>query len=794
MLGAAVNTGRRAMDAASLEDGFQVGDWLIEPGTSCARLPPHRTVELTAPQLRLLFALARRHGEAVDRHTLRHAAGDDQPLSEEGLLALIGTLRELFGDRPRQPRYIASVGTDAYALVAHFQLVPPRPAGDHTARHGVTARTQALVGELRRRHVFKMGASYLVGVWIVLQVAQVTFAPLKFPDWWMSALTILAVVGLPIVVALAWTYEITPRGIVLDSGSNGAGTVRRPRARQSIAPVIVAGVVLMAAVTGFAWWRSIRAPADAQAAIAPEPKSIAVLPLVDMSPAGGSGYLGDGLSEELATRLAQVPGLRVAARTSAFAFRGQSIDVRRIGQTLGVRHVLEGSVRRDGDRVRVTVQLIDTHSGFHLWAGNFDRAWRDVLSVQDDVAHAVTESLKVMLAQDDVHVAAAPAPGGFDARALDPYLAGLALLRRSGDLSVLDEAAQQFSDAVRVDPQFGRAYAGLCETRVTRYRRTRDPADLEAAETACQKALDVSPGLVESERALAGLYVTSGRYGTALDMYRALLDRDPRNADTHIGLGQALEGLGKLAEAETSLRRATETEPSYWSAHNALGGFLFAQGRIEEAIAEYRRVVDLVPQSASAQNNLGAALFMQGDLAGAIGTYERSLALEPSRSAYSNLGSAYYYAGRFEDAVTVYGKATEAAPNDQTLWGNLADAQWQIGARRQQARKSYVQAIRLGERDLKLGPADPMLLAQLGYYHCRIGDCTRGSQYLHDALSGGTNQMYVQYFAALIAAGRNDTAGAARAAAEALKLGYPKALLALDPVLRGRLGSPGERT
>jgi TolB-like protein/Flp pilus assembly protein TadD/DNA-binding winged helix-turn-helix (wHTH) protein len=784
------------MDAASLQDGFQVGDWLIEPSASRARLPPDRTVELTPPQLRLLLALAARHGEAVDRHTLRREIGAGQPVAEGALRAQVASLRDMFGDRPHHPRYITSVGTDAYALVAHFQNLPKLPAAvpviPAATTPGVAARTQALMGELRRRHVFKVAASYLVGMWIVLQVAQVTFAPLKFPDWWMTVLTILAVIGLPIVIALAWTYEITPQGVVLDGGAN-AGNVRMPKARQSIAPVIVAGVALMAAVTGVAWWRSIHT-AQISVEHAPEPgaPSIAVLPLADMSPAGGNAYLGDGLSEELSTRLAQVPGLRVAARTSAFVFKGQNVDVRQIGKTLGVRHVIEGSVRRDGDRVRVTMQLIDTQSGYHVWASNFDRAWRDVLTLQDDIAHAVTGALKDKLkldlpvARDDAGTPTSP--GSLDVRAIDPYLAGLGLLRQSGDLSVLDQAAARFNEAVRIDPSFGRAYAGLCETGVTRYRRTRDPADLTAAETACQQALDVSQGLVESERALAGLYVTSGRYGTALDMYKALLERDPRNADTHIGLGQALEGLGKLAEAEASFRRATEVEPSYWSAHNALGGFLFSHGRIDEAAAVYRRVAELVPASASAQNNLGAALFMKGDLTGAVSAYERSLVLEPSRSAYSNLATAYYYAGRFPEAVTTYSKATVTAPNDQTLWGNLADAQWQIGAQREQARQNYEQAIRLGERDLKLGPADPMLLAQLGYYHCRLGNCARGQQYLRDAMNGGTNQMYVQYFAALIAADRNDAAGASRAAAEALKLGYPKALLALDPVLKGRLG------
>jgi TolB-like protein/tetratricopeptide (TPR) repeat protein/DNA-binding winged helix-turn-helix (wHTH) protein len=789
------------MDAESLKNGFRVGDWLIEPRQSRASAPD-RTVALTAEQMQLLLVLAAQHGEAVERRSLRHQVSPGTPLSDDALRDLVASLRGALGDRPRQPRYIATVGNEAYALIAHFELVaPPRAAiaedGEPAPATAPERRVRSLLAELRQRNVFKVAASYLLGMWIILQVAQVTFAPLRFPDWWMTALTIIAVIGLPIVIVLAWTYEITPQGVMIDPGAAGA-TVRLPRARQSIAPFVVVGVTLMAIVTGLAWWRSIRTQVDADAAAvaAEEPgrRSIAVLPLVDMSAAGGNAYLGDGLSEELSTRLAQIPGLRVAARTSAFEFKGKSVDVRRIGQSLGVRHVLEGSVRREGDHVRVTVQLIDTRTGFHLWAGNFDRAWRDVLALQEDIARSVTDALQVMLTQDASHGANSVHDSGLDSRAIDPYLAGLAVLRQSGDLSALDRATQYFREVVSIDPNFGRAYAGLCEAGVNRYRRTRDPADLTAAEQSCQQALSVSPGLVESERALAALYVTSGRYVTAVDMYRTLLGRDPRNADTHVGLAQALEGLGRLPEAEASFRQATEAEPSYWAAQNALGGYLFARGRSEEAAVAYRRVAELVPSSASAQNNLGAALFMTGDVSGAIKAYERSLTLEPSRSAYSNLGSTYYYAGRYQDAVAAYSRATTSAPNDQTLWGNLADAQWQIPALRAQAVQSYERAIRLAERDLALSAPDPMLLAQLGYYHCRIGDCARGEQYLHDAVAGGTNQMYVQYFAALMAADRADTEGVERAAAAALRLGYPRALLQLDPVLKGKLGAFAGRT
>lgn len=203
------------MDAAGLQHGFRVGDWLIEPSRSRAS-SGDVDVTLSDDQLHLLLALARRHGEAVDHRTLRTELWPGQSGTEERLRAAVASLRAQFGEKLRHPRYIASVGNDAYALIAHFEPVtpPPPPAAGATnaassstsppKSQPLTARASALLAELRRRNVLKVTASYLVGMWIVLQVAQVTFAPLRFPDWWMTALTILAITGLPIVAALAW--------------------------------------------------------------------------------------------------------------------------------------------------------------------------------------------------------------------------------------------------------------------------------------------------------------------------------------------------------------------------------------------------------------------------------------------------------------------------------------------------------------------------------------------------------------------------------------------------------------
>ncbi|HEX7374328.1 MAG TPA: tetratricopeptide repeat protein [Steroidobacteraceae bacterium] len=770
------------MATADLLAGFRVGDWLVEPREQRVS-GQGRTLALAPAQLQLLLCLAANHGEVVARAQLAELLWPGLSERDSRLGGAIDELRKALGDEPNHPRYILRAGDDGYALIAHFEPLPaaaralPLPGAKTT----LIERLQRLIAELQRRHVLKVAASYLVAMWIVLQVAEVTFQPLHLPGWWLTAITILAVLGLPIVAVLAWSYEITAAGIVLD-GSDVA-SIKLPRARRSLAPVVVTGVALMAGVTGLAWWRSIESAND-EGEVPPDPgaPSVAVLPFVDMSPHGGNAYLGDGLSEELSMRLAQIPGLRVAARTSAFEFKDKSLDVRRIGQSLGVRHVLEGSVRRDGGSVRVTAQLVDARTGYHVWAGNFDRDWSDVLFVQDDIARAVTDALKIVLSKSD---AASPAkPANFDERAIEPYLAGLALLRQPADQSLMAQAAQHFADAIAVDPSFAGAHAGLCQVEVRRYGTSRDPAQLAAAERSCREAIALDSTLIDTRKALAGLYVTGGKYAEAEATYRSLLQRVPKDADAYIGLGQALEGRGRTAEAEARLRQAVSVEPAFWNAHSALATFLFGRGQIPEAIAEYRKVTALVPSSAKAWSNLGGALQMGGEFAEGADAFRHSLALEPSKDAYSNLATVYFYLGDFPQAVKYFESAVALGAHDQVVLGNLGDALWQVAGRRDEAIVKYRRAIELAQAELAATNGDATVRAQLGYYYGRVGDLETSARYLSQALATGPDILYVQYYRAVAAVDRGDRAAALQAVATLVEHGYPKSLLRSAPEFR----------
>jgi TolB-like protein/DNA-binding winged helix-turn-helix (wHTH) protein/Flp pilus assembly protein TadD len=556
-----------------------------------------------------------------------------------------------------------------------------------------------------------------------------------------------------------------------------------PRWRQSRwRAIAVAGLVLVAGVVGFVVWQFGGEPRDSQAAgavLVPGERTIAVLPMLDMSPGGGNEYLGDGLADELSSQLARVPGLRVAARTSAFAFKGRQADVRTIAQSLGVRYVLEGSVRRDADRIRVTAQLVDARSGFNVWTQSYEREWEDLVEINDELAQAIVRKLEIVLS--------GPAAQRFsrlpatNLAAFDRYLAGLARLRQPTSEEQLEQAEQAFREALAIDGRFARAYAGLCETYAIGYERTRDPSAAVRAEAACGEALALDSSAFEVEEALAKLRLLTGDGDRAASIYRTAIERNPRDADGYIGLARAFEQQNRVDRAAAMYRRAIEVEPDYWAARSAIGKFYVQHGRAAEAVAQLEAATRLVPASALAFNNLGAAMQMSGDLAGAARAFERSLALEPTRSGYSNTGTMYYLLGRFADAAAMFRKAAALAGEDHRVWGNLADALHQAAEGRAETEVNYRRAILLAERDLRVNAQDAVGWAQLGFYYARIGEERQARRAVQRALGLRSDLVFVQYYASLVDLELGDVEGAVAALGRAVERGYSAPLARVTP-------------
>jgi adenylate cyclase len=416
--------------------------------------------------------------------------------------------------------------------------------------------SSGLLHRLRERGVIRVAASYAVIAWLLLQIADVVLDPIGAPAWVMIALIIAAAAGFPIAIALAWFLEIGEHGIELDKAAEG---VPRPTARglRHYADAIVIGILLIAVVVLLLRQSDIGKPKP------PENPAIAVLPFANLSGDPEQEYFAEGLAEETLDRLGRVPGLKVIARASSFGFKGKDVDVQTIAAKLGVTTLLEGSVRRDGQRLRLSARLIDGATGQQVWSGSFDRDMTDVFAVQAELAGAIVNAIVPAAKGSPAEDAAAPTS---DLDAYDLYLAskGQLVLRTP---EAIQKSLDLIEQAVRLDPDFARAQAHLANTLLFGwlYEDAQETPEstviLRRAESAAHKALALDPELSEAHGAYANLLRTTGRPG-AEEQYKRALELNPNNAASWHDYAVYLAGLGgRDEESRRATLRALELDP-----------------------------------------------------------------------------------------------------------------------------------------------------------------------------------------------------------------------------------------
>ena len=421
------------------------------------------------------------------------------------------------------------------------------------------------LSRLRERGVVRVAASYAVIAWLLLQIADVVLEPLGAPSWAMTALVIAAAAGFPLALALAWFLEIGDHGVQIDTAAEGTP---RPVARglRHYADAIVIGILLITVAVLLVRQSDFARPAP------PENPAIAVLPFENLSGDPEQEYFSDGLAEEVLDRLGRVPGLRVIARSSSFGFKGREVDVRTIAEKLDVTTLLEGSVRRDGRRLKLTARLVDGTTGQQVWSGSFDRELVDVFAVQAELAGAIVDAI-IPAARGNV--AEDPTAPTTDLNAYDLYLSARAQLLLRTDTSVR-KAVELSEQAVRLDPDFARGQAQLAKSLLfeAMFLGESEPGRADAlrrrAETAVHRALSLDPDLSEAHGAYANLLRDTGRPG-AIERYQRALELNPNNAVAWHDYSVYLSNVeGRHEEANEATARALALDPRQpvsWANH-----------------------------------------------------------------------------------------------------------------------------------------------------------------------------------------------------------------------------------
>jgi TolB-like protein/Tfp pilus assembly protein PilF len=504
-----------------------------------------------------------------------------------------------------------------------------------------------LFAELRRRNVFRAGAFYVAAVWAFGQGLSQFSPALGLPDWATRWFLVAAAIGFPFWIAFAWFYEFTPEGLKRESEIDPVDSIAahtgKKLDRWIIAIMAVAIVLLL--TDRFVLHHGVNADGD----VAVSEKSIAVLPFVDMSSGKDQEYFSDGISEELLNLLAKIPQLHVAARTSSFSFKGKNAPVPEIARTLLVAHVLEGSVRKSGDQVRITAQLIRAVDGYHVWSETWDRKLDDIFKIQDEIAGEVVKELRLTL------LGATP-----KARATDPKAYALELqarqLARQGTSRSIDEAIAARRQALAIDPAYVDAWSGIAGLYMSQANKGLKPIDesFALARAAVNRALEIDANDV-------GALLMLGRIATDYDNDSATAARhiervlalEPGNIAA-ITIASGLEqNLGRLEQAARLDQYAVARDPLNPKTHGSLAYDYARLGRLDEAISSYRVALRLSPGRVGTAYNVGELLLRKGDAAAALAEF----AQEPEEN-WRLMGStmALHALGRKAESDSSMGK------------------------------------------------------------------------------------------------------------------------------------------
>jgi len=497
--------------------------------------------------------------------------------------------------------------------------------------------------ELKRRNVYKVAVAYGVVAWLLMQIASQIFPFFEIPNWVVRLVILLLIIGFPIALIIAWAFEVTPEGIRRTEAADAAGQRSRGVAWIYVVLIGVALSVGLFFVGRFTAGHATPRPSEAATPI-PE-KSIAVLPLVNESGDPKDEYFSDGLSEELIAALAQISGLKVIGRSSSFRFKDRKETPKTIGEKLGVSTLLDGTVRKQGDRVRIVAALVNATDGIQLWTRTFDRELKDIFAVQEEIATAVAESLKVTLLGSQDRPAQRGAASNVEAH--NAYLQGHFHFQRR-NLEDYRKAVGYFDQAIRLDPDYALAYTERSEawSFIGDLTGQHEPAWSNARSDA-EKAVAIAPSLAEARAALGWVrFFIDWKFAEGITELKRAKELSPANPTANDLLARAILYLGRLDEAERQARHAVELDPLSVIAQGNLARVLFFAGKLDEADAAARKAAELQPASASSHRWQTVIAAQRGDGETAL----REAQLEPDEGYR-----------RFELALAQYVRGDRAA-------------------------------------------------------------------------------------------------------------------------------------
>ena len=512
----------------------------------------------------------------------------------------------------------------------------------------------------------------------------------------------------------------------------------------------------------------------------PQHTALAVLPFADISPDGDRKYIADGISEELLNKLAQVAHLRIISQAAIQSQGGTDEDPLRLGVQLNATHLLNGSLRAIGSRLRVSAQLTEVRSGLLLWSNNYDAELTDLIAIQEQIAGSIASRLRSELLTDEILTAVDISTD--DPQAYDWYLQAKEALRSGVDEQSADRALALLDRALLREPLFAEAEAARCAVFRRKFNALRDTRYIGPAIDACRRAIDIAPNALEPQVELGNMLLATGQSDLAVAQMEKAVGQYPISDSANLTLAEAYAAQGRTALAERRFAQVLELGPANPLNWNRYGRFLSQSGELERGAAAFRRAISLDANNPSHYNGLGITLSFLGRFYEAGEAFESVAQRNGSGIDLSNAASNYYFAGQYERARDLFGLAVAATPEEFRIWGNLGDTCALAAFCEEPASYYYNRALELAKKHLEVKPNDAETIALIGNYLISLGRVEEGLAEIEAASLSEPSPETARFAAQAYAqAGLYEQAGVWLD--KAVELGYPKVLLEADPVL-----------
>lgn len=587
--------------------------------------------------------------------------------------------------------------------------------------------------------------------------------------------------------------EVLPEDPGAETDTGGGTTIRRweadaeDRRGQAARPSprhwtmrtwMTASALAIVIVAATVWWQQRDAP------VGHAGPSVAILPFSTLGGERDDDYFAEGLAVEMHDALAGVEGMQVAAPLSPSSPMSRETDVRKLGALLGVSAVLDASVRREGERLRISARLSDTRTGFTIWSQVYDRERSGIFATQTEIANEVVGALLQVLPERGEALSRRLTPTR-NVVAFDAYLRGMQQLRLAASGGNVDEAIAFFNGALKEDRGFARAQAGICRSELVRFGSRRNAESLAHARVACELARDMDPDSSIARLALADLYRTQGDDKQALEQYALALKDPARRPGAYTGIAQIHATQGDHAQALEYFRKAMQASPGNAAIHSRLGYQQYLQGDMEGAIESYRAAVRFRPDDAVIWSTLGGLYLSIGDNRLAAEAFERSIGLQPTAGVLSNYGELKFLQRDYPAAVNLLRRAVELDAGDLLVWGNLGNALRAAAGQGDTAaaNTAFERALEISRTYLPHNPDDAVATAATGWYMVNLGltEQARAMVLRAQGLGSAVGEASLLNAQTLHALG--DEEGARRQIQQARAAGIPDARIAGNPFL-----------